>query len=136
MTPALLEDLFDLIEKAASDADELEGRLVATTSELQDLRAKAPGSVLSRSLVEKLAQVLKAESFLAPTVSAKEAAAHMLADPDQILEFTLNLLRPLPVEGVAVQPKQASEQSGPGKLVTFEGRQFTDESNWVNALRK
>ena len=135
MTEEIAKELFDLLEKSAAEADALEHKQLVLSAELEKLRKKAAAPPLDKTLVERLVDVLSSENYLEPSVSKEAAVSAIMSNPTQVLEFTLNLLQPLPVDGIAVQSKQAAENTGSAKIVILEGRQLVDHDNWSSLLR-
>jgi hypothetical protein len=142
-----VSSLFDLLEKAAAEADGLEMVVKRQASEIESLKkaqkAASTGPVsrpfLDPAALSKLAGVLEDENLLPEGMTAKEASDNILINPNILIRWMTNLAAPSTVaEGRAVKSATADAPppiSGDGKLVKIGSNIVVDHDGWAEALK-
>jgi hypothetical protein len=140
----IADDSLKLLEKAATEADALEG--LARSLHIENNSLKEQNALLSkqasastkldRSLLLKVAGILEQEGMLASGMDADKLASLYEADPNRLADVALRLLCPASAEGKSVKTASAAVNSpGSPKSVLFNGHEVIDHDGWLNALK-
>lgn len=137
----IAEGSIELLEKAAKEADALEAqnqqmraRLKALEGQYAQLQKSASQPAFKHNALLKLAKVLEDEEMLVEGQTAEKLAGVLAADPNQLVELTLSLIRPVAPQGLSTKAA-STESPGDKNVVEFEGRKVVDHDGWVNVIR-
>ena len=133
-------DLFDLLDKAAAEADSLEQVVNRQAREIEELKRQpkvASAPLLDQAALMKLATTLEHEQLLPEGMDAKQACEHITRNPNILVRWTHTLAAPIrETEGRPVKSagEVAPKISGDTKLVKLGDKVLVDDCNWSACL--